>query len=183
MHNRDGGSHTTRMRGTASGASRSTSPRSGPASQSNVIPLTPRLKQRADQAAGDDRGHPAMFRENVDGFLSPFEAAVKKSQGAFVVKLVEYHATLYTAANTDTDSDRFEASVEEALFAAHRIAGVGKTLGFGELGDAARKAEVAISAYQKNFGSAERYRRYQSRICQLARMIEAICADHDGFPA
>jgi len=72
-----------------------------------------------------------------------------------------------------------EAFIDEAMFAAHRIAGVGKTLGFPELGEAARRTEGAIAAYKKEFGSAELRSVFYSRICQLAGIIEAICADHD----
>ncbi|SMH53258.1 Hpt domain-containing protein [Maritimibacter sp. HL-12] len=119
------------------------------------------------------------FHDTSRNPLAPFEAAVKKSRRAFVEKLAEYHATLACAIISAPDADQSEPFVDAAMFVAHRIAGVGKTLGFAELGEAARRAEVAIAAYEKDLGSAERHSVCHARICQLASIIEAICADHD----
>ena len=66
---------------------------------------------------------------------------------------------------------------------AHRIAGVGKTYGFGELGDVAREAETAISAYRTQRGSPELRAVSIARINRLARIIEDICSNPTTCPA
>jgi len=147
--------------------------------QNDVSALRSTRKHTPDCADGDDCGRLASFHEKSNSALAPFEAAVKKSRGAFVEKLVEYHATLYCVANSGADSDQLEEFIDEAMFAAHRIAGVGKTLGFPELGEAALRTEAAIAAYKKEFGSVELRSVFYSRICHLARIIEAICANQD----
>lgn len=157
----------------------SNSSRSNREPKNHVSSLRPTRKHTPDGAVGDDCGRFASFHENSNSALAPFEAAVKKSRGAFVEKLDEYHATLYCAANSGADIDQLEEFIDEAVFAAHRIAGVGKTLGFPELGEAARRTETAIVAYKQEFGSVELRSVFYLRICQLASIIEAICADHD----
>lgn len=153
--------------------------RSDPGPHGQITSLAPKPKHPADGKGRDDSGRSVSFHDTSRNPLAPFEAAVKKSRRAFVEKLVEYHATLACAITAAPDADQSEPFVDEAMFVAHRIAGVGKTLGYPELGEAARRAEAAIAAYEKELGSAEQRSVCHTLLCQLASIIEAICADHD----
>lgn len=177
MFGRDREPKPTKPGESASDTSRESAPGSAKISQSNVVFLTPRLRQNADDAGEDDHGQDSSRHEHSHTRPSPFESAVKKSRATFIMKLGEYHAALCRAANCN--ADELGAALDQAMLAANRIGGVGHTLGFGDLGDAAHRAETAILAYKKQTGSAERRRVFRSRIRRLARMIEAICADYD----
>ncbi len=124
-------------------------------------------------------------RLSTDGSASVFtavEAAVRKSREEFVLRLAEYRKTLDCDLFKSAEATSSDAVFEQAQFIAHRIAGVGKTLGFADLGDAARQAEEAIVAYKLERSSDLR-KTSVARICNLARLIEVICADEDNCPA
>ncbi|MBV7407486.1 response regulator [Maritimibacter sp. DP1N21-5] len=106
------------------------------------------------------------------------EAAVNKSRGQFVAKLAEYHVKLAQVAKADADQQQSDASIEEAMFIAHRIAGVGKTLGFPELGAVARQTEAALAAYRQELGSPELRKASVTRTDHLARVVEATYASY-----
>ena len=124
---------------------------------------------------------PRVAPDGSAGVFAAVEAAVRKSRVEFISRLVEYRTTL--------DCDTFgsgvqtpDASMDEAQFIAHRISGVGKTLGFGDLGDAARQTEAAITAWKLE-RTQERKKTSISRICNLAGLIEEICANDDDCHA
>jgi len=116
------------------------------------------------------------------GVFAAVEAAVRKGRRDFVCRLMEYRQKLDCDAIRQPGADLPDRSIEEAQFIAHRIAGVGKTLGFADLGDAARQTEAAIAAYKLE-RSPDLRRISISRICDLARLIEGICVDQDNCPA
>jgi HPt (histidine-containing phosphotransfer) domain-containing protein len=116
------------------------------------------------------------------GVYAAVEAAVKKSRVEFMARLLEYRRKLDCDAFTAAGPDGPGASLDEAQFVAHRIAGVGKTLGFADLGDTARQAEAAITAYKLE-STADLRQAAISRICKLMGLIEATCAEHEDCRA
>ena len=96
--------------------------------------------------------------------------------------MLEYHRKLDCDAFKAHGPDGPGVSLDEAQFVAHRIAGVGKTLGFADLGDTARQAEAAITAYKLE-STADLRQAAISRICKLMGLIEATCAEHEDCRA
>ena len=136
----------------------------------------------ADAKTTDPDKAPKLKPDVSAGAFAAVEAAVRKSREEFVGRLVEYRKTLDCTALKAFGAEIPDASMDKAQFIAHRIAGVGKTLGFADLGDAARQAEAAIVAYKLERSSDLRNTSV-SRICKLAGLIEIICADQDNCPA
>lgn len=132
-------------------------------------------------AAGPEQYSASTLGHEVSaGVYAAVEAAVKKSRVEFLARLLEYRGKLDCDAFKAKPADTLGASFDEAQFVAHRIAGVGKTLGFADLGDMARQAEAAIAAYKQQ-SSAEMREAAISRICLLMGLIESTCAENqDG---
>ena len=121
----------------------------------------------------------ASAPERPVGVYAAVEAALKRSRVEFLARLREYRGKLDCEAFKAAGADGLGRSLDEAQFVAHRIAGVGKTLGFAELGDHARQAEAAISAYKLE-STADLRHTAILRVCKLVRQIEATCAEHEG---
>jgi len=152
--------------------------------------------EQAEQRRGHDgRGrHPRMPKSSPPdttpgpggdmpaGVYAAVEAAVKKSRIEFMARLLEYRRKLDCDTFKTPGPDGLGASLDEAQFIAHRIAGVGKTLGFADLGDTARQAEAAIAAYKLE-STADMRHAAVSRICKLMGLIETICAENDDHRA
>lgn len=104
------------------------------------------------------------------------EAAVAKSRAEFLRRLAEYQGKLGCDSIAAHDAQQQVASfslntrLDDAQFIAHRIAGLGLTLGFGELGDTARQTEAAIMAFRKD-QSADRC---QAAFLQIAELCSSI---------
>lgn len=130
-------------------------------------------------AAPDDAEAPPRLGPEVSaGVYSAVEAALKRSRMEFLARLVDYKAKLDCETVKLGETDRFDTSLDEAQFVAHRIAGVGKTLGFADLGDQARQTEAAISAYKQDRTQELRNSAIR-RICGLMGVIESICDQYD----
>ena len=143
--------------------------------------------QRADvpdsgASAADPDPAPTRGQDMSAGVYAAVEAAVKKSRIEFLARLLEYRRKLDCDAFRAAHPNELGASLDDAQFVAHRIAGVGKTLGFADLGDIARQAEAAITAYKLE-SSADLHQLAVARICQLTGLIETTCADQDDCPA
>lgn len=139
-----------------------------------------RVPRAPNGTTGADRDGAASLGQEVSaGVYAAVEAAVKKSRIEFLARLLEYRGKLDCEAFKAAGPDGLGPSLDEAQFVAHRIAGVGKTLGFADLGEMARQAEAAIMAYKKD-KSADLRRTAISRICLLMGLIEATCAEHKG---
>jgi len=136
-----------------------------------------------DGATGNwDRSEAASLGARLQKTTNAFaalEAAVRKSRGDFVVRLAEYRDTLDRLELEGGEIRETDAALEIAMRIAHRIAGVGKTFGFEDLGDVARDAETAISDYRSRRGSPELRAESVAQINVLTGMIEHICAGHD----
>ncbi|PIE07078.1 MAG: hypothetical protein CSA74_09235 [Rhodobacterales bacterium] len=133
---------------------------------------------------GDDAPAPAttglppaggMPPASPTGVFAAVEAAVRKSRIEFAGRLQQYREKL--------DRIRLrgaavlpDAAMDEAQFIAHRIAGVGKTLGYAALGDAARVTETAILTWKQEQSDETRQAAFRT-ICTLAGLIGAICDD------
>lgn len=117
-------------------------------------------------------------QEKASDARAALEAAVRNSRAKFVARLAEYHKTLDHTAEVSMGEDRVASAFDEAMFVAHRIAGVGQTLGFPDLGELARQTETAIAACQREQDSAALRDVSCSQIRRLADLIKAICADH-----
>ena len=128
----------------------------------------------------DTAGGPAS--ERPAGVYAAVESAVKRSRIEFLSRLLDYRRRLDCEAFATGGPDSFSESFDEAQFVAHRIAGVGKTLGFADLGDQARQAEAAITAYKLESTSDLRQIAI-ARICNLMRLIENTCAEHEDCQA
>lgn len=131
-------------------------------------------------APRDETEHPAASRlggEMSSGVYAAVEAAVQRSRVEFLARLGDYRQKLDCDAFSTPGSDARIQALDEAQFVAHRIAGLGKTLGFADLGDTARSAEAAITAYKLE-RTTELRQTAISRICKLSGMIEATCAEH-----
>jgi len=118
---------------------------------------------------------PRLNPEGSAGVFAAVEAAVRKSRMEFIGRLLEYREKLDCGAFR-VGADLPETSMDDAQFIAHRIAGVGKTLGYADLGEAARQTETAILTWKRE-RSQEARKATVSRICDLAGLIETICDD------
>ena len=136
----------------------------------------------ADATETELTAAPRLAPDGSAGVFAAVDAAVRKSRQEFIARLVEYRERLDCDSFKDAHADLPEASLDKAQFIAHRIAGVGKTSGFADLGDAARHAEAAIVAYKLE-RSPELRKTSISRVCKLSRLIEVICTDKDNCPA
>ena len=125
---------------------------------------------------------PKLVPDGSSSVYAAVDAAVRKSREEFVARLVEYRERLDCDTFNEASAELPDAALDKAQFIAHRIAGVGKTLGFADLGDAARQTEAAIVAYKLERTSDLR-KTSISRICNLAGLIEGICTDTDNCPA
>lgn len=130
---------------------------------------------RAQDPAGQSPEPPASVYAAV-------ESAVRRSRVEFLSRLSDYHRKLDCEAFKTAGSEGLGESLDEAQFVAHRIAGVGKTLGFADLGDHARQAEAAITAYKRESTSDLR-KAAIARVCNLVRLIETTCAEHEDCQA
>lgn len=134
-----------------------------------------RMPRSSDDETPDPQAAaaPRLGTEGSAGVFSAVEKAIRKSRAEFLARLTVYREKL--------DCDAFgkagagEPPWDEAQFVAHRISGVGRTLGFSDLGDAARQTEAAIAAFKR-----ERTRDMRdvaaARVCGLVGLIEEICA-------
>ena len=196
MHDIDRGGSTTAVRLAALAALRNAQADSTLAEEGEA--------EAAEQRGGHDgRGrHPRAPESNVPdtdldtdpdtthrfgqdlsaGVYAAVEAAVKKSRIEFMARLLEYRRKLDCDAFKAAGPDGPCVSLDEAQFVAHRIAGVGKTRGFADLGDTARQAEAAITAYKLE-SSADLRQAAVSRICKLMGLIETTCAENDDCRA
>lgn len=130
-------------------------------------------------AAGPEPGAAATLGQEVSaGVYAAVEAAVQRSRVEFLARLLEYRGKLDCDAFRAAGPGAPGASFDEAQFVAHRIAGVAKTLGFADLGDMARQAEAAITAYKQET-SHELRQVAIVRICTLMGLIEATCAEQE----
>ncbi|HGG63875.1 MAG TPA: hypothetical protein ENK34_04795 [Rhodobacteraceae bacterium] len=128
-----------------------------------------------DNQSGSTNG---TIQKAASNAIAGLEAAVRNSRAEFVARLPEYYKTLDHAAEAAMGEGILAPSVDEVMFIAHRIAGVGKTLGFPDLGDSARQTETAIAAYRCEQDSTVLRDISFSKIRHLAGLIEAICAAH-----
>ncbi len=119
-----------------------------------------------------------LGRDVSTGVFAAVEAAVQRSRLEFIDRLVEYRTALDCQAMKRAASGQLDGALDQAQFVAHRIAGVGKTLGFTELGDQARQTEAAITAYKVERTPALRETAV-GRVCRLVGQIESVCAEHD----
>ncbi len=138
----------------------------------------PRLPRAVAAPAPDPSPAPKYTQDGTAGVFAAVEAAVRKSRIEFVARLAEYRKMLDCDTFRRSGPDGPDQSMDEAQFVAHRIAGVGKTLGFADLGDAARQTEAAIAAYKLD-RSQDLRNRSISRICTLAGLIETVCTENE----
>lgn len=134
---------------------------------------------RSLRGSGPEHGPASRFGQDV---FAAVEVAVKRSRLEFIARLADYRRKLDCEAIRDADLERLAASLDEAQFVAHRIAGVGETLGFPDLGASARQTEAAITAYKLE-RSADLRQTAISRICTLSGLIDLTCAELGDCPA
>ena len=128
-----------------------------------------------------NRSMDGTIQMTASNALAGLEAAVSNSRAEFIARLPEYCKTLDHAAEATIGEDKQAPSIDEALFITHRIAGVGKTLGFPDLGDSARQTETAIAAYRRENDSTALRDVSCSQIRHLTGLIKAICAAHGEY--
>lgn len=139
----------------------------------------PTGRQGPGGSAADPGGPPPEPPASV---YAAVESAVRRSRIEFLSRLLDYRRKLDCEAFKTAGPEHLGKSLDEAQFVAHRIAGVGKTLGFADLGDHARQAEAAITAYKLESTSDLR-KTAIARVCTLVRLIEATCAEHEDCRA
>lgn len=145
----------------------------------------PDARHHADdlQGAGGPAPEPSSLRpEPPAGVYAAVESAVRRSRVEFLSRLLDYRRKLDCEAFGTAGPEHLNRSLDEAQFVAHRIAGVGKTLGFADLGDQARQAEAAITAYKLE-SSSDLRKTAIARVCALVRLIEVTCAEHEDCRA
>lgn len=130
--------------------------------------------------AGPDQATPNP--EPPAGVYAAVESAVRRSRVEFLSRLLDYRRKLDCEAFLSASPDNLGKSLDEAQFVAHRIAGVGKTLGFADLGDHARQAEAAITAY-KIESTPDLRKTAIAQVCALVRLIEITSAEHEDCRA
>lgn len=136
-----------------------------------------RLGQRDKVLGRNVGGSSRSYQERSRAALAALSPAVEKIRGEFVGKLTGYHARLRSAIMSDAKPEQQKALFDDASFVSHRIAGVGHTLGYSELGAAARRTEAMLAAYKSNDVSVGRDV-VIAQIRQLMVMIEAIKAEY-----
>lgn len=125
---------------------------------------------------------PRLGAEGASGVFSAVEKAIRKSRAEFLARLTVYREKLDCETFGKSGAAEGELPWDDAQFVAHRISGVGRTLGFSDLGDAARQTEAAIAAFKRERTGARREAAI-ARVCGLAGLIEEICASGENCNA